>query len=41
MFNLGPGLGGVGPLENYASLPALAKWILTACMIAGRLEFIG
>jgi trk system potassium uptake protein TrkH len=39
MFNIGPGLGGVGPLENYAHLPALAKWVLTACMIAGRLEF--
>jgi trk system potassium uptake protein TrkH len=39
MFNIGPGLRGVGPLENYATLPALAKWVLTACMIAGRLEF--
>lgn len=39
MFNIGPGLGTVGPAENYAHLPALAKWILTVCMIAGRLEF--
>jgi len=39
MFNIGPGLGGVGPADNYAHLPALAKWVLTACMIAGRLEF--
>lgn len=39
MFNIGPGFGSVGPAENYAHLPALAKWVLTACMIAGRLEF--
>ena len=39
MFNVGPGLGGVGPLENYGHLPLLAKWVLAGCMIAGRLEF--
>jgi trk/ktr system potassium uptake protein len=39
MFNIGPGFGSVGPAENYAHLPGLAKWVLTACMIAGRLEF--
>ena len=39
MFNIGPGLGTVGPMENYAHLPALAKWVLSLCMIAGRLEF--
>jgi trk system potassium uptake protein TrkH len=39
MFNIGPGFGSVGPAENYAHLPALAKWVLTVCMIAGRLEF--
>ena len=39
MFNIGPGLGHVGPLENYAHLPAAAKWVLSFCMIAGRLEF--
>ena len=39
MFNIGPGLGTVGPAENYAHLPALAKWVLAVCMIAGRLEF--
>jgi trk system potassium uptake protein TrkH len=36
--NIGPGLGAVGPTENYAHLPVLAKWILTMCMILGRLE---
>jgi len=39
MFNIGPGLGNVGPAENYGHLPALAKWVLSGCMIAGRLEF--
>lgn len=39
MFNVGPGLGSVGPAENYGHLPALGKWILSGCMIAGRLEF--
>lgn len=39
MFNVGPGLGTVGPIENYGPLPALAKWVLSGCMIAGRLEF--
>jgi trk system potassium uptake protein TrkH len=39
MFNVGPGLGGVGPLDNYGHLPALAKWVLAGDMIAGRLEF--
>jgi trk system potassium uptake protein TrkH len=39
VFNIGPGLGGVGPTQTYGDLPALAKWILSLCMIAGRLEF--
>lgn len=39
MFNIGPGFGSVGPAENYAHLPDLSKWVLTVCMIAGRLEF--
>lgn len=38
-FNVGPGLGGVGPMESYAGLHPLAKWVLSLCMIAGRLEF--
>ena len=32
MFNIGPGLGGVGPVDNYGHLPALAKWVLSGCM---------
>ncbi len=39
MFSIGPGLGEVGPAEHYGNLPALAKWVLSGCMLAGRLEF--
>jgi len=39
VFNVGPGLGGVGPMETYSQLPDTAKWVLSLCMIAGRLEF--
>jgi trk system potassium uptake protein len=35
---VGPGLGGVGPAENYALVPAPGKVLLSLCMIAGRLE---
>lgn len=38
-FNIGPGLGGVGPMAHYGGLSPLAKWTLSFCMIAGRLEF--
>lgn len=36
--NIGPGFGTVGPAENYAHMPYMAKWILAFCMILGRLE---
>lgn len=36
--NVGPGLGLVGPTDNFAHLPQLAKWILSFCMLLGRLE---
>jgi trk system potassium uptake protein TrkH len=36
--NVGPGLGEVGPTDNFAHLPAQAKLALSFCMIAGRLE---
>ena len=39
VFNIGPAFGGVGPFDNYGWLPAGAKWVLSVCMIAGRLEF--
>lgn len=36
--NIGPGLGSVGPTDNYAQIPLLGKWILTSLMLMGRLE---
>ena len=36
--NIGPGLHKVGPIQHYGHLPALAKVVLTICMLAGRLE---
>lgn len=36
--NIGPGLGGVGPMATWAHLPALAKWVMSLLMLMGRLE---
>jgi trk system potassium uptake protein TrkH len=36
--NIGPGFGLVGPVENYAQIPVVGKWILIWCMLLGRLE---
>ena len=36
--NVGPGLGSLGPMDNYSGLPALGKWVLSLCMLLGRLE---
>ena len=36
--NIGPGLGTVGPADNYSQIPIIGKWILSFCMLAGRLE---
>ncbi|MFP3867933.1 MAG: TrkH family potassium uptake protein [Desulfobacteraceae bacterium] len=36
--NIGPGIGAVGPADNYAMIPAFAKWVLMLCMLLGRLE---
>ena len=36
--NVGPGLGQVGPMDNYAGMPEFAKWILSIDMLLGRLE---
>ncbi len=36
--NIGPGLGSVGPMDNYAHIPVLGKWLLIWCMLLGRLE---
>jgi len=36
--NIGPGLGLVGPTDNYHHLPQIGKWALAALMLLGRLE---
>jgi len=36
--NVGPGLGSVGPTDNFSEVPFLGKWILIFCMLLGRLE---
>ena len=36
--NIGPGLGLVGPTDNYLHIPVLGKWLLMLCMLLGRLE---
>jgi trk system potassium uptake protein TrkH len=38
LSNVGPGLGALGPTDNFAHLPDVAKLVLAACMLAGRLE---
>lgn len=38
LSNVGPGLGTVGPVENFSHLPNAVKWVLTLCMLIGRLE---
>ena len=38
MCNIGPGLSGIGATENYAWIPISGKWILSLCMLLGRLE---
>jgi trk system potassium uptake protein TrkH len=38
MCNIGPGLSGIGATENYAWIPLPGKWILSMCMLLGRLE---
>ncbi|MFZ5979364.1 MAG: potassium transporter TrkG, partial [Candidatus Zixiibacteriota bacterium] len=36
--NIGPGLAGVGAIENYGWIPLPGKWILVMSMLLGRLE---
>jgi len=40
MAAIGPGLGTVGPMSNFAHLPETSKLVLTLLMIIGRLEII-
>ncbi len=38
LSNIGPGLGSVGPVDNFAHVPAIGKATLALCMLLGRLE---
>jgi trk system potassium uptake protein TrkH len=38
LSNIGPGLGSVGPVDNFSHVPAFAKTVLIFCMLMGRLE---
>jgi trk system potassium uptake protein len=39
LFNIGPGLGEVGPTRNFAHLVPGTQLFLSLLMIFGRLEF--
>ena len=36
--NIGPGFGLVQPTSNYADFGEASKWLLSLCMVLGRLE---
>ena len=36
--NIGPGLGSIGPTDNWGHLSDFAKWLTSFCMLLGRLE---
>ena len=36
--NIGPGIGTVGPVANFAHIPVIGKWFLSFLMLLGRLE---
>jgi trk system potassium uptake protein TrkH len=36
--NIGPGIGSVGPVENFAHIHWFGKWVLSFLMLMGRLE---
>jgi len=36
--NIGPGFGAINPSTTYSEIPYLGKWVLSFCMLAGRLE---
>ena len=38
MANCGPGLAKVGPMANFSDMTYAGKWILSFCMLLGRLE---
>lgn len=40
MAGIGPGLGTIGPMSNFAHIPEVSKVVLSLLMILGRLEII-
>ena len=36
--NVGPAFGDFGPTDNYSTLHPIGKWLLSFCMLLGRLE---
>lgn len=38
LANIGPGLGSVGPVNNFAHMPDASKWVSSILMLLGRLE---
>jgi len=36
--NVGPGIGAIGPSNNFNVLPDISKWFLSILMLVGRLE---
>jgi trk system potassium uptake protein TrkH len=36
--NIGPGIGEVGPVDNFSHIPGFGKWFLSLLMLIGRLE---
>jgi len=41
LMNVGPGFGAtIGPVGNFGSLPDSAKYVLSAAMLLGRLEYL-
>ncbi len=38
LSNIGPGVGTIGPTENFAHIPGVGKWLLSFLMLVGRLE---
>jgi len=38
LSNVGPGLGSLGPVDNFSHVSAFGKIVLTLCMLMGRLE---
>lgn len=36
--DVGPGLGKLGPIDNYSAIPVFCKWFLSFVMLVGRLD---